>query len=139
MKKRTNKEIAKLLIRAQNASNGGKSKSLLGKTALAKQDYRNGYDVKDWLIAKAIAKIANERSGFDFYIGRCSDNTDATAIIYFTTKIDGRRVQMSFHTFGEWHYKNMYSNEDHVTRWSTSNGSSLEVARLLKDAYGINY
>lgn len=130
-----NKKIARNIILAQIASDGGKGyryfKGLVPKEDVA---YLLGYDIKDDYILDAINMINRhgKSSGFSYYIGESDiDSWNESAIVYFNFKIDGKRYQVSFHTFGEEIISRRYEkkNDTHSTRWDKA--SSRRAAMKL--------
>ena len=99
--KNINAKIAETILRAQNASNGGKfnryndCSTFKGRNAT---DNMSGYDLKDTLIKQAISLISTGKSNFKFSV---QEDTEGRAryIVYFNTNINGTKYQVSFHTF----------------------------------------
>lgn len=125
-----NKFIAMNLIKAQVASDGGKNDpcSLLYK--LTKIDnmntfehtFKKGYNVKDSCILKAIGKIIDTKdTGFSFYVKRSffsGYKRTYSYLIYFNFKIDGKREQLSFHSFSPKFKKYCKETSKFKTRWN---------------------
>ncbi len=134
MKKGLNEAIARHIILAQVASDGGKGIDTLWNAIRAympgtrKARFR-GYDDKDQHITKALDLIsaAHGRSGFSYFISKDPGLYDMT-LVYFNFKLYGMRYQISFHT-----YLNLdrYSkkNSAHQTKWDEKD--SREAARFL--------
>ena len=108
------KIIARNIILAQTASDGGKGiediKNLFPVSNIA---YYKGYVAKDGYIKKAIQGIQkNKNSIFRFYVKK--DKNISNYIIYFNFKVDGERFQVSFHSFKDW---SKYERGNCQTRW----------------------
>ena len=92
-----NKKIAELILRAQVASDGGKG-IIHSTSRKARRDNAGGYSRKDEYILEAIRLILTTGNEFKFSV--VEDKEDkADFIVYFTTKVDGEKFQVSFHSF----------------------------------------
>ena len=144
-----NKSVARLVVLAQTASDGGKSSwaeeydqvlsSIEGGTRLARSAqsvFYRGYSVKDAFVLQAIEAIAhNKRSGFTFHVTRKSfiDSRgmwNESFIVYFNFKIDDEHYQISFHSFNEKLWK--YLGGPCSTRWKKSRDSRESAVALAK-------
>ena len=96
-KKKRNAAIAELVLRAQCASDGGKGIKALVGSYKARTDNRAGYAVKDILIEEAVRLILSGESDYCFSV---KDLENGMYLIYFQTKIHGKNVQVSFHSYG---------------------------------------
>lgn len=142
---RVDKEIALLLCRAQNASDGGKYLHHADRRSLAGKDFCNGYAVKDDFIFKAVSLIASKRSSFSYYIEYSGEDWCAAPIlIYFNFKIDGERFQVSFHSrdWSLWENAPGFREVSHRVRWEPKRTSYQTCLRLIKELrlqYGMVY
>ena len=96
-----NKEIARHIVLSQIASDGGKGIYEIS-IAHSGRIAEKGYHVKDKHILTAIQLInkAKGQSPFTYYSEKKDDqNGNPSKIIYFTLRKDGKRYQVSFHTF----------------------------------------
>lgn len=109
MKHGLNEAIARELILAQAASDGGKHiKDLLDLTPYVpglRKAYKKGYPAKEDHMRNAVAmiKTAHGRSGFSFYETKdpkIQYRTNDMTLVYFNFKVDGIRYQISFHSPG---------------------------------------
>lgn len=146
MKCGLNEAIARELILAQAASDGGKNiKDLLDLTPYVpglRKAYKKGYSAKDDHLWNAVdmIKTAHGRSGFSFY--ETHDPTvqykwwDMT-LIYFNFKVDGIRYQISFHSpcsiesRGVKKDRREIMNARHQTHWDRRD--SRYAARVLAE------
>lgn len=117
------KKIAKHIILAQCASDGGKGisliKDMLGDESL--YSYECGYGDKDHQIFSAMSLIARYHcKEFRYSVTRtdtCYARGSWCFLVYFTFKLNGKRYQVSFHSFnsGLYHYykhsQNVYWDE----------------------------
>lgn len=132
-----NKRIARAIILVQVASDGGKGYRYF-KGSVPNEKFANlmGYNAKDDYILDAINLINRygKSSGFSYYIGESDiDSWNESAIVYFNFKIDNKRYQISFHTFGEEIISRRHEskNENHRTRWDKA--SSRKAAMKLAE------
>ena len=95
-----NAKIALDILRAQNASDGGKRIIELVDSKRSYRDNCAGYGVKDLLIQDAIKLICSGNTAFRFSVTRDKDEV-ANFIVYFETRIYGKKYQVSFHTFAD--------------------------------------
>jgi len=100
-----NKKAAKNIILAQMASDGGKWCRLQFDVpqclkAEALKAFRAGYSAKDELLERACLIVARHHDpDIRFFVTEDKQGV-AKFIIYFDIKIDGKRWQASFHSFG---------------------------------------
>jgi hypothetical protein len=146
--------VAKQIVLAQTASDGGKVKSgkltfghwellaLRYATKIGYAYFKKGYLAKDWCILKAIEGILRDKnSGFTFYITRkefrdSREKRSTSFVIYFNFRLEGRRLQVSFHSFSDplWDYYS-YGKRATATRWlgrSDSRESCLLLAKAIR-------
>lgn len=99
---KTDSKIAELILRAQNASDGGKNISCIGYGRKAQKDNHKGYVSKDGLIYEAVRTILfnkNKDCSFHFGVTRATEGY-APYIIYFTCQVKGgKKYQVSFHSY----------------------------------------
>lgn len=91
-----NAEIAKLLIRAQNGSNGGKGINPYTTDSKCIEDNAKGYELKDSCIKEAIKLCKEHTCDFSFRVRRNWDGK-AAFVIGFETIFEGKKHQVSFH------------------------------------------
>ena len=127
--------IAKQIILAQIASDGGKRKNdVLIRVAsllpISKKYYKNGYKNKDHCILEAIKAIQkNPNSGFRYHvkIDRTLYGGAHCFVVYFNFKIGTEAYQVSFHCFSNlWRFVNRKC----VTRWKKKHSSKESVIKL---------
>ena len=98
--KEVNKKIAELILRAQNASDGGKLFSVISFSRKGLKDNHIGYKTKDACIAQAINLISKtgRQSAFRYFV---TDDKTAAAyfMVYFETRVNGQKYQVSFHSY----------------------------------------
>ena len=94
------KKVATLILRAQNASDGGKGIDEFVSNRRSYRDNCAGYAQKDRMILSAIELIRRNRSNFKYAVVRDRDGI-ADYIVYFETRINGKKYQVSFHSFSE--------------------------------------
>lgn len=96
-----NKKVAELILRAQNASDGGKNidELVLCTSEKTYRDNKHGYAGKDMFIMKAIEMIARNRKNTNFRYSVVHDGEIADYLVYFDTTINGKKYQVSFHSF----------------------------------------
>lgn len=99
---RTDARVAELILRAQNASDGGKGISCIGYGRKAQKDNHKAYLSKDSLIYEAVKTILynkNKNCSFRFGVTRATTGY-APYIIYFSCQIKGgEKYQVSFHSY----------------------------------------
>ena len=93
-----NKKIAKKLVLAQVASDGGKGIEDL--EFFDSYVWERGYSVKDRYILDAIQLICTKKdSGAYFYVTR--DEHIGSYLVYFNVSLFDGRYQISFHSFND--------------------------------------
>lgn len=93
-----NSKIATLILRAQNASDGGKNMDYLVNNKRSYRDNCAGYGQKDVLIMNALRLISSNRTSFKFSVQRDREGC-AEFLVYFETRINFEKYQVSFHSF----------------------------------------
>lgn len=124
--------VCKYLVLAQISSDAGKhiATDLVFAVPIGKVYCAKGYDAKDTEIMKAIKTITHSKnSGFRFYVKEVDGFYKRAFIVYFNFKLDGKRYQISFHSFNL--KLGRYTNEKFSTRWDKK--SSRETAEVLAD------
>lgn len=114
-----NKHIAKCIICAKIASDAGKGyyDTKITDVDLCDSVQSAGYSTKDGFILEAIKAIKATHTAFRFWAEQRPDqNGNASTIVYFETKIHGKRKQISFHTFSQ--KVGSYANKGRKTRWT---------------------
>ena len=92
-----NKKISELIARSQTASDGGKGINNFNSRK-GKRDFQAGYNRKDEFILEAIRLILTTENNFKFAVVEDKEGK-ANYIVYFSTKVDGKNYQVSFHSF----------------------------------------
>lgn len=133
------KRIATAIILAQIASDAGKGDYELAeycnRLVEAYGAKEKGYRKKDDYIRKAIALIRHYGAKEVYYHVQMDEkirqnrNGDPAFIIYFNWKIDGKRYQASFHSFGNWY---QYLGGSCRTHWDRRD--SRKACAALYDA-----
>lgn len=100
-----NSKIATLILRAQNASDGGKNIDCLVCGGRTYRDNCAGYGNKDVMVIEAIKLITANKSYFKFAV--TSGGSVSPYLVYFETRIMGEKLQVSFHSFDRrlWKYQ----------------------------------
>ena len=130
-----NGKIAEYILRAQNASDGGKGIDEISSSRKAITDNRSGYSHKDPAIIAAIKLINSGKSNWKYIVQECHDYYNMAWIVYFETRIEGKKIQCSFHTFN-WYF-DKYTRNSYRTKWD--HGSSRESALLAYNYYCNGY
>lgn len=111
-----NSKIAAHIVRAQAASDGGKGKAYnWHNSQKAKTDNNAGYAHKDPAILAAINLINCCKSNWKYAVKNCYDYNRPAWTIYFETRIEGEKIQISFHSFNSTFSK--YVNNSFRTKW----------------------
>lgn len=109
------KKIARAIILAQVASDGGKGIPDLKR--VFKEAYpvwKAGYAAKDGYIHEAILRINKSKSSrFRYYVD-FGDLEDSILVYFEYTFTDQDRIQVSFHSFDETLIRWMQKNKTHV-------------------------
>lgn len=127
--------IARLIRKAQVASDAAKGIfdiCILPRENRYRESYsRDCYREKDSYIIAAISAICATHSGkYRFSVQRGSDqNGNSSFLVYFDFKINGKREQVSFHSFNGKLWK--YVDHSRASTWSRDT-SSRETAEKLR-------
>ena len=140
MKELTSKgrEIAKAIIFAQLASDGGKKVyDLIDEVDCkgARKCFDRGYASKDANILKAIDLINKGMSEeVAYYVCRDLDqNGYDSYVVYFAFRLNGTRHQVSFHSPARGcSFLERYCDESHRTRWDDRVPSRQNCLRLAE-------
>jgi hypothetical protein len=127
------KKILRNLINAQIASDGGKSVFELPRTEKEWAIAKAGYAAKDRYISDAIGLINSSRNcGIYFSVTFCPELSEWNDcyIVYFNIKINGKRYQVSYHSFDS-RFEPLARYET-STRWTRKN-SSRNILRELRE------
>lgn len=124
--------VAKAILDAQIASDGGKG---ITKTKhMNKYVWLKGYSLKDVNILKAINLIVSQKnSRFRFKVVECEQFS--SLLVYFETKISGKKYQVSFHSYGfDMFKKYLKHNEAIHLSWDekSSQKSAIFIAKNIK-------
>ena len=115
MSNNVNGKIASLVLRAQNASDGGKHMSYFYNTQKGVTDNRASYAQKDRLIIAAINIINRGKSNYKYAVVECNDFTNPAFIVYFQTRIECENIQVSFHSFN--HELSKFVKNSYRIKW----------------------
>lgn len=129
------RKIAKAIILAQIASDGGKGNPSLRH--LFKEGWvvnNAGYSLKDAYILNAIYGINKSRNSmFRYYVAK--GDIGGSCIAYFNFLVKGEKMQISFHTFSKeiakWVSKK--SNPHYSTGWNGILGGSQDACLYLRE------
>ena len=124
--------VAKAILDAQIASDGGKNAE---KTKhMNKYVWSKGYSMKDTNILKAINLIVSQKnSQFRFKVVECEQFN--SLLVYFEVKINGKRYQVSFHSYGFGMFKKYLKHNEAVhLSWDgkSSRKSALFIFKNIK-------
>ena len=98
--KSINVRISELILRAQNASDGGKGIDELVSSRKSYRDNCAGYAHKDKFVYLAVNMIASNKTDFRFAVTEDKDCV-ADFIVYFECRTGAEKRQVSFHSFDE--------------------------------------
>ena len=122
--------VAKAILDAQVASDGGKG--IREIMHINKNAWYRGYDAKDIYIEKALTLIASDRnSAFRYRVISTGENL----LVYFTCRVNGQKLQVSFHTYGFTKFKRyLKKNNAYHMVWDheSSRDSAVEIWRHFK-------
>lgn len=125
------KRVAKAIINAQLCSDAGKGIYEIENTSMQYKMCKKGYKGKDTQIFKAI-DIINRKKDTGFYYSVKEDTQGKSKyIVYFNFKINGKRKQISFHSFDNRLSK--FISSKCQTRWDKNNSrqAAIELQSLL--------
>ncbi len=133
------KMIARAIINAQTASDGGKDLDI----RYGENNHRHrsiiaqGYNLKEKFELRAINLINGRKSSFHYYASYVVEGRYAFVIVYFTYRNEmGVRCQVSFHN--PYHPRSEISKhigKGQKTHWDHKN--SRESCKLLADIFDI--
>ena len=124
--------IAKAIIMAQVASDGGKRIHEIAK--YNKKVWRQGYAVKDSFIVKAINLIRKSVGKTDLNWKYMVEDAGRSVIVYFQYKVGGTTHQISFHNFDlkVWAWCSSASKvRTQRTTWDGNYGGSRQNCKWL--------
>lgn len=127
-------KIAELILRTQNASDGGKHFGCFYGSTRGIRDNCAGYPQKDLFMVKAIELIAKNHKvcHWKYSVTRTRDDYGYGCwIVYFQTRINGEKVQISFHTFNS--TIDRYVKNSHRIKWD--HGCSRDSAVTAYEYY----
>ena len=134
-----NKQAAKAIILAQVASDGGKGiidlLDALPETLMpsTKKAWNAGYAFKDELLERACTIVARHHDADIHFFVTEDKQGIANYIVYFDIKVNNKRWQASFHSFGKRWSKWMKSTVTSRGNWDhkSSRATCLELAKLF--------
>lgn len=129
------KAIAEAIIMAQVASDAGKGIDDLAlkliDNARNRNAQRHGYNVKDLYILKALSHVnAAKNSDVRYFVTR--DEHINSYLVYFDIRLNGRRMQVSFHSFNRKLKAYLGSKEPSHWDHKSSRNSCLYMAEYFK-------
>ena len=142
-----NRKVASALLRAQLHSDAAKYIHEIRKETRAQkaefvkcessyyyEEKENHYRYKDEYILKAIQRILSDKnSGFTFYV---TYGGLTPYLVYFTFRLDGKRYQISFHSYDRNLFRYFKNSERFRTHWDRR--SSRAAAEILQSYLGQN-
>ena len=133
-----NRIIARHIIYAQMASDAGKGIVSLKTSCHSFDDEvkNKGYDTKDGFIFKAVSLIRGTKTNFNYWVEKAPDQRGNMSFgVYFDFKVDGKRQQVSFHTFSKKWVSLVHTGRK--TRWDKDPIGSRRSCEILIDYYGL--
>ncbi len=129
------KAIAETIIMAQVASDAGKGIDDLALKLTDNARNRNaqshGYNVKDLYILKALNRInATKSPDVRYFVTR--DEHINSYLVYFDIKLNGHRLQVSFHSFSKKLKAYLGSKEPSHWDHKSSRNSCVYMAQYFK-------
>lgn len=130
------RNVVKFIVLAQVGSDAGKGIYELNACPLAteseqKAAERGKYAIKDRWIYQALERVAGKRNTeFHFYV---TDGEITPYLVYFDFKVEGKRFQISFHSFDSRLQKFYESSRKSRTRWDEK--SSRESCERLVEYF----
>ena len=134
------KKIAEAIVYAQIASDAGKGKLILEGRNIFKYNYTvdKGYNAKDGYIFSALNLIRNTKNcSYKYYVTAQPDqNGNPSFIIYFNFKVNGKREQVSFHSFNKKMWKELVGSGT-ICHWQGGIGGSRKACQKLIGLYNL--
>ena len=134
-------EIARLICLAEAASDSGKGFSVLNFRRTSSDNANEyAYTAKPKYIRKAINLInSNPRLGWNYWVEQAPDqNGYDSVIVYFDYKVNGKRIQVSFHTpLGIAGDLIRYIGKGRKTRWNKKLMGSIAACRMLINQFNL--
>lgn len=128
-------EIARLICLAEAASDSGKGFSVLTFRRTASDNANEyAYAAKPKYIRKAINLInSNPRLGWNYWVEQAPDQNGCdSVIVYFDYKVNGKRIQVSFHTpLGIARDLIPFIGKGRKTRWNKKLMGSIAACKTL--------
>ena len=120
-----NARVATLILRAQCGSDGGKGKNFLVNNKRSHRDNCAGYACKDVCIYSALNLIVQGGTSFKFSVKR--DGELALYLVYFETRVNGEKLQVSFHSYDS--RLSRFSKNSFRMKWDMR-GSRMSAIRI---------
>lgn len=134
------RKIAEAIVYAQIASDAGKGIITLKTNNVKKYNstIEKDYNVKDGYIFSAINLIRNTKNcSYKYYITAQPDqHGNPSFLIYFNFKVNGKREQVSFHSFNKKLWKGLIGSGT-VCHWQGGVKGSREGCKKLIELYGL--
>lgn len=134
------KKIAEAIVYAQIASDAGKGIEILEGSNLRKymSTLSKGYHAKDGYIFSAIKLIRNTKNcSYKYYVTAQPDQHGSPSfIIYFNFKVNGKREQVSFHSFNKKMWKELVGSGT-ICHWQGGIGGSRKACQKLIGLYNL--
>ena len=130
-----NTYVAKQICIAQICSDSGKGiyeLTMKDEDTLSTAE-RQGYLGKDIAIQRAISKINSlkEKSGFHFYVTRDKGMMNCPCLIYFSYYMNGKRYQVSFHSYNYGFKRYIMKGTTHHQKWDRGS-SRINCEKLIQ-------
>ena len=134
------KKIAEAIVYAQIASDAGKGIEILEGRNVFKYNSTvdKGYHSKDGYIFSALNLIRNTKNcSYKYYVTAQPDqHGNPSFIIYFNFKVNGKREQVSFHSFNKKLWKELVGSGT-VCHWQGGIGGSRKACKKLIGLYDL--
>jgi hypothetical protein len=157
MSNNINKTIAHAIVKAQIASNSGKvpqSKKVMRRGLYTRHNddkltslsvtgdsgaKHHGYGLKTVYVITALKLIRSNKTNFNYYIESAPDQRgNDSIIVYFETKVNDERIQISFHTpMNQAGDLLSLIGTGRKTRWNRRIGGSIADCQKLIDFYNL--
>lgn len=134
------KKIAEAIVYAQIASDAGKGIEILEGRNVFKYNSTvdKGYHSKDGYIFSALNLIRNTKNcSYKYYVTAQPDqHGNPSFIIYFNFKVNGKREQISFHSFNKKLWKELVGSGT-ICHWQGGIGGSRKACQKLIGLYDL--
>ena len=138
---RNARDIARLVVLAQDASDAGKDMDILQTTTSKRYSQHGGYLAKNKYIQLALKRISTSKPcGWNFYVHEESDQNGYPSVLtYFQYRENGNRYDICFHTparqakedFGE------FIGKGRRTHWNGRIGGARRDCQRLVELFNL--